>query len=77
MIVRAKNLNGSIELYNIGVDTIIPQDYEMGLQLGGAVLKSMGVIEDDINRVKRQFRDGNYVLVKPDNTLLESAEEDE
>ena len=77
MIVRAKNLNGSIELYNIGVDTIIPQDYEMGLQLGGAVLKSMGVIEDDINRVKGQFRAGNYVLVKPDNTLLESAEEDE
>jgi CPA2 family monovalent cation:H+ antiporter-2 len=77
MIVRVKNLNSSIELYNIGVSTIIPQDYEMGLQLGGAVLKSMGVIEDDINRVKRQFRAGNYVLVKPDNTLLESAEEDE
>jgi len=48
----------------------------MGLQLGSAVLKSIGISEYEINRVKTQFRSGNYVVVKQDDTFLE-AEEDE
>jgi CPA2 family monovalent cation:H+ antiporter-2 len=76
MIVRVKDLKSSIELYNIGVSTIIPQDCEMGLQLGSAVLKSVGISEYEISRIKGQFRAGNYVLVKQDNTFLESEEDE-
>lgn len=76
IIVRLKSLKNSTELYNSGVNTIIPQDCEMGLQLGSAVLKSIGISEYEINRVKTQFRSGNYVVVKQDDTFLE-AEEDE
>ncbi len=76
IIVRLKSLKNSTELYNSGVNTIIPQDCEMGLQLGSAVLKAIGISEYEINRVKSQFRSGNYVVVKQDDTFLE-AEEDE
>ncbi|PCJ25788.1 MAG: potassium transporter [Rickettsiales bacterium] len=76
MIVRLKNLKNSAELYAIGVNTIIPQDYETGLQLGGAVLKSIGVSEYEINRVKGQFRAGNYVAAKREDTLLETEEDE-
>ena len=76
VVVRAKDLKNSTELYSVGVSTIIPQDCEMGLQLGSAVLKAVGISEYEINRIKGQFRAGNYVVVKQDATLLE-AEEDE
>lgn len=74
LIVRAKNLHSSTELYNVGISTIIPQDCEMGLQLGSAVLKTIGISEYEINRIKGQFRTGNYVITKEDDTLLEIEE---
>ncbi len=76
LIIRLKDLKNSHELYNFGVNTIIPQDYETGLQLGSAVLKSVGISEYKVSRIKGQFRAGNYVVVKQDETLLE-IEEDE
>lgn len=76
VVVRMKDLKNCTELYDIGVTTIIPQDYEIGLQLGGAVLKSIGVSDYEITRIKDQFRAGNYVVVKEDNTLLESDEDE-
>lgn len=76
IIVRLKDLRNSTELYEIGVDTIIPQDYETGLQLGCAVLKSIGIGEYEVNRIKGQFRAGNYVVVKLDEAALETVEED-
>ena len=74
LIVRAKNLHSSTELYNAGISTIIPQDCEMGLQLGSVVLKTIGISEYEINRIKGQFRTGNYVITKEDDTLLEIEE---
>lgn len=76
IIVRLKDLRNSTDLYELGVDTIIPQDYETGLQLGCAVLKSVGIGEYEVNRIKGQFRSGNYVVVKLDDTGLETVEED-
>ncbi len=76
VIVRLKDLKNSSEIYNLGVNTIIPQDCETALLLGGAVLKSVGVNEYEINNVKSQFRAGNYVVAKQDDTLLEKEEDD-
>lgn len=76
VVVRAKDLKTSVELYNIGVNTIIPQDCELGLQLGSAVLKSVGISEYQIGHIKGQFRAGNYVVVKQYDTLLESGEDE-
>lgn len=76
IVVRLKDLRNSTELYELGVDTIVPQDYETGLQLGCAALKSVGIGEYEVNRIKGQFRSGNYVVVKLDDTGLETVEED-
>lgn len=76
VVVRLKDLKNCTDFYDIGVTTIIPQDYETGLQLGGAVLKSIGISEYEINRIKAQFRAGNYVVVKQDHTLLETEEDE-
>lgn len=76
IIARMKDLRNSTELYELGVDTIVPQDYETGLQLGCAVLKSVGIGEYEVNRIKGQFRAGNYVVVKLEETRLETVEED-
>jgi len=76
VVVRAKDLKTSVELYTIGVNTIIPQDCELGLQLGSAVLKSIGISEYEIGRIKGQFRAGNYVIVKQYDTLLEAGEDE-
>ena len=76
LIIRLKDLKNSHELYNFGVNTIIPQDYETGLQRGSAVLKSVGISEYEVSRIKGQFRAGNYVVVKQDETLLETEEDE-
>ncbi len=76
VVVRLKDLKNCTDFYDIGVTTIIPQDYETGLQLGGAVLKSVGVSEYEINRIKAQFRAGSYVAVKVDDSYFDPEEEE-
>ena len=74
IVVRAKDLRTSAELYEAGATVIIPSDYEIGLQLGGAVLRSIGVSEYEINRIKAQFRIGNYVTAQVDEDLFDAKE---
>lgn len=75
IIVRTKNLKNSNELYSLGAHSIIPQEYETGLQLGASALKSVGISEGEVGRIKKQFRLGNYVIVKPlSDDLLNEAE---
>ena len=62
IVVRAPNLVDSEALYDLGATMIVPEDYEAGLQLGGAVLKSIGISEFEISRMKNRFRAGNYIM---------------
>ena len=66
IVVRTKDLSGSEELYKIGASIIVPETYETGLQMGGAVLKSVGVSEYEVSRIKNRFRSGNYVIAQED-----------
>lgn len=74
IIVRLKNLKNASEFYDIGANIIIPEDYETGLQLAGATLKSIGITEAEINRLKDQFRSGNYTVAKQDYNDPEDSE---
>ncbi len=74
VIVRARDFRNSVELYAAGASIIVPEDYETGLQLGGAVLKSIGISEYEISRIKNQFRAGNYVMAQHDEDILEDEE---
>jgi CPA2 family monovalent cation:H+ antiporter-2 len=67
VIVRAKDLGSERELYKVGVTTIVPETYETGLQMGGAVLKSIGIGENEVSRIKNQFRLGNYIMAQEED----------
>ncbi len=75
IVSRSEDLS-DLELFKeAGVDVIVPETYETGLQIGGAVLKSIGISEFEVSRLKNKFRAGNYILAKDD--LEEEPEEDE
>lgn len=74
IIVRAHDLRNSADLYEAGATIIVPEDYETGLQLGGAVLKSVGISEYEISRIKNQFRAGSYVMAKYDEDIVDEYE---
>ncbi|MBL3284379.1 Potassium-efflux system Kef-like protein [Rickettsiales endosymbiont of Paramecium tredecaurelia] len=73
VIIRLKHLKKSQEFYDLGVTFIVPEDYEIGLQLGGAALKAMGGNEHEINKIKKQFRSGDYMNAM----LLEDSGDEE
>lgn len=64
IIVRSKDLQNEQGLYKVGASIIVPETYETGLQMGGAVLKSVGVSENEVSRIKNQFRLGNYIMAQ-------------
>lgn len=61
IIIRTADLRDAKLLYKIGATKVVPSTYETGLQLGSAVLESIGISEHEITRLKVQFRTGNYV----------------
>lgn len=69
IIARSEDLSNFQQLHDSGVKTIVPEVHETGLQLGGAVLRSIGVSDFEINRIKNQFRAGNYIKLPKDDEL--------
>lgn len=76
IIIRIKDIKNASEMYSIGVNTIVPQDCEIGLQLGSAVLKSVGVSEYKLARIKNQFRAGNYDILMQRDRLPKIEDND-
>lgn len=74
IIIRLKDLRNASEMYNLGVTSIVPQNCEIGLQLGSNVLKVIGVSEYELDRIKNQFRAGNYEVIVQHDNLLENKE---
>jgi monovalent cation:H+ antiporter-2, CPA2 family len=64
IIVRDSDLSRAEALIKLGVSVVVPETYETGLQLGGAVLKSVGISEYEVSRMKNKFRAGNYTLTQ-------------
>jgi len=67
IVVRSKDLSNAESLYSVGAKIIVPETYETGLQLGGAVLRSIGISELEVSRIKNQFRCGNYLKLPQNN----------
>jgi len=74
IIVRDSDLSAQSQLLAIGANSVVPETYETGLQLGGAVLKTIGVSEYEVSRIKNKFRAGNYQQAID---LKENEEEEE
>lgn len=73
IIVRAEDLKNGKKLRKMGATSIVPETYETGLQLGGELLKSIGVSEYNISKVKNQFRAGNYAWAKDASNTEENT----
>jgi CPA2 family monovalent cation:H+ antiporter-2 len=60
VIVRAEDFKHGQGLKKLGASAAVPSTIETGLQLGGALLKNLGVAEHDILNIKDQFRQNSY-----------------
>jgi CPA2 family monovalent cation:H+ antiporter-2 len=64
IIARAKNLEQVQELEASGANLAVAEMFEASLQLGGALLKEVGIAETEINRVLEAFRAEDYALTR-------------
>lgn len=73
IVIRSKDLSKEAYLKQIGATMIVPETYETGLQMGGAILKSVGVSEYEVSRIKNKFRAGDYVMAIEEEELNEGG----
>jgi CPA2 family monovalent cation:H+ antiporter-2 len=64
IIARGRDLNRVLSLEAAGADVAISEMFEASLQLGGALLKSMGIADQEIGRIVQIFRDRDYALAR-------------
>ncbi len=64
IVVKAEDLRHLNSLEKIGATVVVPEKYEAGLQMAGALLKAIGVTEFEVSRLKNRFRAGNYKQAK-------------
>lgn len=64
IVVKTEDLRSLNALEKIGATVVVPEKYEAGLQMAGALLKAIGVTEFEVSRLKNKFRAGNYKHAK-------------
>lgn len=64
IVVRSVDLRNLVSLEKIGATIVVPEKYEAGLQMAGALLKAIGMTEYEVSRLKNQFRAGDYKQAK-------------
>jgi len=64
IVARAEDLSNSKALEKIGSTVVVPEKYEAGLQMAGALLKAIGVSDFEVSRLKNQFRANSYKWVQ-------------
>ena len=64
IIARAKNLDQVQKLERAGANLAIAEMFEVSLQLGGALLKSVGISDLEITRIIDIFRAEDYALTR-------------
>lgn len=60
IITRAEDFRHGNGLKKLGATEAVPSTIETGLQLGGALLKRLGIAEHDIFSMKEKFRQNGY-----------------
>jgi len=64
IIARAKNLEQVQKLEAAGANLAVAEMFEVSLQLGGALLKAVGVKESEISRITDIFRAEDYAMTR-------------
>ncbi len=64
IIARARNIEQVQKLEKAGANLAVAEMFETSLQLGGALLKSLGISEMEISRIIELFRAEDYALTR-------------
>lgn len=64
IIARAKNLEQVQKLERAGANMAVAEMFEVSLQMGSTLLKSIGVADHEISRITDIFREGDYALTR-------------
>lgn len=64
IIARSRDLQHLQKLEMAGADLAIAEKFEASLQLGGAVMKRMGIPDHEITRIIDLFRERDYALTR-------------
>ena len=60
VIVRAEDFKHGRNLRKLGASATVPATIEVGLQMGGALLKNLGISDHEIMDIKERFRRNDY-----------------
>ena len=64
IIARAKNIEQVQKLEKAGANLAVAEMFETSLQLGGALLKSIGIADYEVSRIIDVFRSEDYALTR-------------
>jgi len=64
IIARAKNIEKVLKLEAAGANLAVAEMFETSLQLGGALLKSLGITDFEVNRIIDIFRAEDYAMTR-------------
>src|SRR5262249_31634868 len=64
IIARGHDLNRVLRLEAAGANVAVSEMFETSLQLGAALLKSVGTPDTEITRIVQLFRDRDYALAR-------------
>lgn len=64
IIARARNIEQVLKLEQAGANLAVAEMFETSLQLGGALLKSLGVADIEVSRIIDIFRAEDYALTR-------------
>jgi CPA2 family monovalent cation:H+ antiporter-2 len=64
IVARAKNFEQVLKLEKAGANLAVAEMFEVSLQLGGSLLKSLGIADHEISRIIDIFRAEDYALTR-------------
>lgn len=73
IVARALDLSRLLMLEKAGANVAVSEMFETSLQLGGALLKSLGIADQEIVRIMKLFRDRDYALAQGTLEVVDTA----
>lgn len=73
IIARALDLSRVLLLEKAGANVAVSEMFETSLQLGGALLRSLGITDQEIVRIMKLFRDRDYALAQGTLEVVDKA----
>jgi CPA2 family monovalent cation:H+ antiporter-2 len=64
IVARARNIEQVHKLEKAGANLAVAEMFEVSLQLGGSLLKEIGVSDHEVNRIIEIFRAEDYALTR-------------